>query len=1038
MSGVEVRLLGAVELLVDGRAVPLGPARQRAVLAALAVDAGRPVLLDVLIARVWDDDPPEAVRSGLYSYVTRLRRPLRAAGDRVGLSSRAGGYVLEVDPETVDLVRFRRLARTARGAAEPDAGEFREALALWHGPALAGLSGAWVTRTREQLEQERLDVVLGWAQAELRAGRPAAVVGTLRELAAEHPLVEPLAARLVEALHRDGRTAEALDHYAAVRRHLVDELGTEPGPELRELHEAILRGDGPRPGPVATGRTRPGPLAMLPADTGAFTGREREIDRITASAADGRVVVIHAIAGMPGIGKTALAVHVAHRLGDRFPDGCVFVDLHGYTAGREPAEPGHVLARLLAADGVDPRRLPESTEERSALWRERLAGRRSLVVLDNAVDSAQVAPLLPGAAGCLVLVTSRRFLGDLPAAALPVMLGVLTPAEAAEMFLRLAPQARADADRVAELVAACGHLPLAVSLLARVLNRHRGWTVADLLTETRSRLLDVAAEHASVAAAFALSYRDLPVGRQRFFRRLALHPGTEIEPHAAAVLAGVPLAAAVHELDALHADSLLIEIGYHRYVMHDLIRSYAGTLAAADAEPERRAATERLLDHYGRTAAEADAQLRRVPRPATAAVAAREPADVAADAPERPDVADPGKALSWLRTERANLLACLARTGDPRRTVALTAGLTEVLRRDGPWADALVLHAAAAAAADGLGAGIEHADALADLAAVRRLSGDYPGAEKDLRSALDAYRRAGSRLGEALALTDLGKVLSRSGAYPAAAVVVGQALDLYRGLRDPLGEAGALVELAVARGMTSDFPGARDLLREGLVLYRRLGDLAGQAYTLRILGIANGRVGDFTGMRELLHQALELYRHLGGRLGQALTLTELGRAEVGLGDHVTGALTLRTALHLHRELDHRVGQSTALFYLGCALRKGGQIEGAAAVLHVALALNRDIGNRSGEAMALNELGAVYLATGEVDRAVRAHREALAVAGTVPSPWDEAQAVAGFGRCAMAEGRYDAGVAQLREAFETFRRLGAAEATDVAAELAALS
>ena len=696
MHGVEVRLLGPVEVLAGGRAVEPGPVQQRTVLAALAVDAGRLVPLEVLIDRVWGDAPPPSVRSGIYSHIARLRRMLVPAG---GLLRRPGGYLLDVPPEAVDLHRFRALSQAARAGPAPDAGKLGTALDLWRGPALAGLAGDWVAATRERLGQQRVEAVLAWAQALLAAGQPGPVIGTLRDFVDQHPLVEPLAARLIEALYASGRAAEALDCYARVRAHLAAELGAEPGPALRQLHQAVLRGDELGPSPAAAVVTPDGVTpdlvtSPLPPDTGAFTGRASQVRQIAGAVGDGPlpVMVIHAIAGMPGVGKTALAVHVAHRMAGRFPDGLVFVDLHGHTAGREPAAPADVLATLLSADGTDPRQLPAGLDARSALWRQRLAGRRLLLVLDNAVSSAQVAPLLPAAPGCLVLVTSRRFLGDLPGDTMPVQLDVLSPAEAAQMFRRLAGHpAAAEPDRVADLVAACGYLPLAISLLARVLIRHPRWTAGDLLAETRARLLTVTSEQASVAAAFGLSYQDLPAGRQRFFRQLAGHPGTVIEPYAAAALAGLPVPEAAAHLDALHADSLLIEVGYRRYVLHDLIRSYAGDLAAADPEGERAAALGRLLDFYQAAGARTAARLARQTRPAPPG--ARPPGPPGARPPGPPgdglpDLADAARALSWARAERASLVACLAGTDDPRRVVSLTAALTELLRRDGPWTDA--------------------------------------------------------------------------------------------------------------------------------------------------------------------------------------------------------------------------------------------------------------------------------------------------------------------------------------------------------------
>ena len=766
---MRLRLLGPMGLRVDGRDVPLGPARQRTVLAALAVDAGRPVPVDLIVDRVWGDEPPGKVRTVIHSYVTRLRGVLHPAG----VARRGGGYALDVDPEAVDLILFDRLIRAARSGPAFDLDAAAQALALWHGPALADLSGDWVAGVRQRAEQRRVEAAVDWARS-LVADRPAEVIAGLRDLAAQHPLVEPLAALLVEALHRDGRDAEALDLYAGVRRHLIEELGTEPGTALRSLHRAVLAGTGPPD--------------TLPADTGAFTGREAETARLTAAATGGNVLVVHAIAGMPGIGKTALAVHVAHRVRGDFPDAQVFVNLHGHTAGREPSDPADVLATLLTADGVDPRRLPAGVEARSALWRSRLSGRRALLVLDNALDSSQVAPLLPASPGCLVLVTSRRLLGDLPADTVPVPLDVLPAGEAERMFRRLAPHA--DGPEVAALVAACGHLPLAVSLLARVLSRHRGWTVADLLQETRSRLLHVTAEHASIAAAFDLSYQHLPAARQRFFRLLAAHPGTEIEPYAAAALAGIPAAEAVGLLDALHADSLLIEIGWHRYTMHDLIRAYARTL------PADVPAADRLLDFYaaagrGRTPS-------RPPHPAR-------------DGAERPapSCRVPGRrAGPGLAAHRTGQPARLPR--EHHRTAADRRAHRRPQRTAAPGRAldrAVALHAEAVRPPPTSATGSNTPTPCSTWppcdgsAATTPAPSGTPGPRSSL------YRGLGDRLGEANALTGLAKALSRASDYTdAVASAADSALDLYRELGDRPGEAGALVEAARSRGHDLGFP----------------------------------------------------------------------------------------------------------------------------------------------------------------------------------------------------------------------------------------
>ena len=1040
MHGVEVRLLGPVEVLAGGRAVEPGPVQQRTVLAALAVDAGRLVPLEVLIDRVWGDAPPPSVRSGIYSHMARLRRMLVPAG---GLLRRPGGYLLDVPPEAVDLHRFRALSQAARAGPAPDAGQLGTALDLWRGPALAGLAGDWVAATRERLGQQRVEAVLAWAQALLAAGQPGPVIGTLRDFVDQHPLVEPLAARLIEALYASGRAAEALDCYARVRAHLAAELGAEPGPALRQLHQAVLRGDELGPSPAAAVVTPDGVTpdlvtSPLPPDTGAFTGRASQVRQIADAVGDGPlpVMVIHAIAGMPGVGKTALAVHVAHRMAGRFPDGLVFVDLHGHTAGREPAAPADVLATLLSADGTDPRQLPAGLDARSALWRQRLAGRRLLLVLDNAVSSAQVAPLLPAAPGCLVLVTSRRFLGDLPGDTVPVQLDVLSPAEAAQMFRRLAGHpAAAEPDRVADLVAACGYLPLAISLLARVLIRHPRWTAGDLLAETRARLLTVTSEQASVAAAFGLSYQDLPAGRQRFFRQLAGHPGTVIEPYAAAALAGLPVPEAAAHLDALHADSLLIEVGYRRYVLHDLIRSYAGDLAAADPEGERAAALGRLLDFYQAAGARAAARLARQTRPAPPG--ARPPGP---PGDGLPDLADAARALSWARAERASLVACLAGTDDPRRVVSLTAALTELLRRDGPWTDAIAWHAAAAQAAVRLGDRLEEANARIDLGTVYRLAGDYEGAERELHQALGLYRALGARTGQANALIALGKTLSRTGHYARAVQEVERALGLYRELDDLRGQASAMVEVGVAVGMTGDYRRALGFLRQAHDCYQRIGDQPGQAYALRMSGIGLCRTGDYAGALEVLDLALRVYQGLGDQAGQALTLTDIGQVAADTGDYPKAASTLGQALPLLRNRNHKIGQAVAQVYLGTAARRAGDFPAARAALGEALAVYDELGNCSGKAAALNEMGALRRLCGELDQAESLHRHALKLAILDESAWDEAHARAGVARCALAQGRRRDAAGQLHHALAIFERVGAdrtSPATEISAELSAL-
>ncbi|HEV2372537.1 MAG TPA: tetratricopeptide repeat protein [Streptosporangiaceae bacterium] len=802
-----------------------------------------------------------------------------------------------------------------------------------------------------------------------------------------------LSGKALPSADRLGDLLIALGASASEQRELAT---ARDGIEERRRRRAATSGQA-SPDPQAQPVSLPSSQEVrysLPPDTAGFTGRDGELARIaaamtSAAGADG-MAAVHTLSGMPGVGKTTLAVHVAHLLQHRFPGRRLFIDLHAHTPGHDPVRPEAALAGLLAATGVDPRYLPTDLAGLAGLWRDRMAGQRTLVVLDNAASSAQVIPLLPGNADCLVLVTSRRHLGDLPGTGVTVALEALPEDQAQEMFVRLAPRAAGQSAAVAELALLAGHLPLAVSLLARVFARHPTWTLADLARETRASMLTLAAERDSVAAAFEVSYRYLAPGEQLFFRLLGLHPGTTIDAYAAASLGGLSLPEATVHLDVLHREGLLSETGYRRYRMHDLIRDYARQRAPADGDE----ALERLLDYFQHTVARAQATYTHLTRPTTAAATYTTPSAV-------PGLDDPAQALDWARAERDNLLACLdhvTRTGQHGRVAALTAGMSYLLRLDGPWTETIARQTAA----------------------------------------LDAARQVGSCLDEASALRHLGLARMHTGAYQQATEAAEAARCIYRDLGDLSGMASALNDLGKVQVLTGDLARAVESAQTALRVFCDIGYELGQANALMTLGIVRRWIGEYDGAAEALEKALEIHRGLGGQQGQANALNWLGIVRRQTGDYAAATQALEAALPLYREIGDRIGEANGLAELGVVWRDTGDYERAAQALETALSLISELGDRGGQAEGLNDVGSLHRARGDLGRAVAYHRQALDLARAIDSPVDEAHALAGLGRCDSAAGRASDAHAHLSQALEIFQRVGTAEATEIAAELDALT
>ncbi len=763
--------------------------------------------------------------------------------------------------------------------------------------------------------------------------------GLLRQLRAQAGLTQEELAGAASLSPRSVSDLERGVHRTAHRDTaglLADALGlTEP---VRALFVAAARGREPAAKVLAARPDRaPGAFQAaatrtLPRDIGAFTGRQAELAELMGTLASmtagGGVVGIHAIGGMAGVGKTTFAVHAAHRLAGNFPDGQFFLPLHGHTPGRQPVDPADGLASLLLTAGVPAAQIPPGVEARMALWRGRLAGRQLLLVLDDAVGSEQVLPLLPGAHGSLVLVTSRRHLSALDDAR-TISLDILPPDEAAGLLVRLAARpGLSPADpAVREITRLCGYLPLAIGMLARQLHHHPAWSPAGRAAElsaAQDRLELMATENLSVTAAFNLSYEDLTPGQQRLFRRLGLHPGTDIDGYAAAAMDGVGLATARRGLEALYDHYLLTELAHGRYRPHDLIRAHARSLAGRlDPDGDRELATARLLDYYQHTTAVADALLARQARPAAAAPAI--PAAVRV-------LAGPVQARAWVRAERASLLACLDQvtgTGQHARIVALTAGVAALLSQDGPWAEAITRHATALRAARHLGDRPSQAGALHNLADVRRLTGDVSGAARDLEDALGIHRDLGDRLGQANALTCLGHVRRLTGDYPGAARDLKEALGIHRDLGDRLGQAGTLTYLGDVRRLTGNYPGAARDLEQALGIHREVGDRLGQANTLTCLGRMRRLTGDYPGAARDLDEAMGIYRDIGERGGEAESVNEAGTLHRICGDLAGAGSCHQQALGLARQIGSCWDEAHALAGLGrCALAAGDTAKAA--------------------------------------------------------------------------------------------------------------
>ena len=1018
----EFCLLGPLLVRHRGNVVPVPPGQQRALLTALLLGAGRLVTVDELGEALWGATPPLSARTSLHNSMMRLRRSLAEAGIS-RIVTQPDGYLLSVGPGELDVDQFESALTSARAAARAGSwadavGVLQTALALWRGQPLSGVpSDSLIRREAPRLAEMRLQALEVRIDADLHLGRHADVILELRQLATAYPLRERLHALLMIALYRDGQQAAALAAYRAARSVLIDELGAEPGQQLRHLQQQILTGDpalaapaspganggSPEPaGPLAAQQSGPEAPRQLPAAATHFVGRADELAALTGmldqAAGEGRTVVISAIAGTAGVGKTALAVHWAQQVADRFPDGQLYVNLRGYDPG-QPLPAADALAEFLRALGVPGQDIPAAPDERAARYRSLLARQRMLVVLDNAGEVEQVRPLLPGTAECVVVVTSRDSLAGLVArdGARRVDLDLLPPAEAAGL-LRALIGGRADADpgAAATLAVQCARLPLALRVAAELAAARPAVPLADLVAELadQQRRLDQlnagGDPRTAVRAVFSWSYRYLDAAAAGAFGLLGLHPGCDVDPYAAAALTGTTLEQASRVLDQLARAHLIHTTGPARYGMHDLLRAYARELAAdRDTEEERRAALTRLFDYYLHTAAAAmdtlfPAERQRRPR-------------IPPQASPAPPLAVPAAARAWLDGERATLVATTAyMTGDgwPGQAICLAATLFRYLDTGGHYSEAVTIHTHARRAA----------------------------------------RHAGERAAEANALTSLGVADMRQDRYQQSAGHHEQALALFRETGDRTGEARALANLGHVEFQRGRYQQAAGHHEQALALFRETGDQTGEARALNNLGYVELRLGRYQRAAGHLQCALALFRQTGNRTGEARALIDLGAVDLRQGRYQQASSYRQEALAVFRETGNRSGEAGALADLGAVDLQQGCYQQAIDRHQEALALFREIGERSGEAEALNGLGEVFLATGRPGDARAQHTAALGLASQIGEKYQQARAHNGLACAHHATGDPCQAHHHWQEALTLYTDLGTPEAAQVRAQL----
>ncbi|WP_449590054.1 AfsR/SARP family transcriptional regulator [Nocardiopsis lambiniae] len=992
---MEFGVLGPITVWSDGRPVSIGGPRQRCVLGALLVDLGREVTVDRIIAYLWSDDPPRTARSVIQVQVSHLRRLLP---DRI--STTAGGYVLDVDPESVDLHRFRRLRDEAVRAEPEHAVELLDrALACWSGVPFSGIGSEALEHTViSPLREERWAAVIAWATCALGLGRYAEVISRLTPLAGEEPFRERLHHLLITALWQDNEKARALAAYEDFRARLADELGVDPGPELAALHARILHEDAAQGRNAATEPTEPGVRYRirndLPRDLPDFTGRGdvlRSLEEVALADDDRAQVCV--ITGAGGEGKTTTAVRFGYESAKRYPDGQLFIDLYGYTAGKEPLDPSSALGSLLRAVGVEPETIPETLEERAALWRATLMGRRILLILDNAVNHAQVSPLLSSSPGSLTLITTRNELSGLSGARF-LSLGMFDEQSSLELFSRVLGEARVrdEEDRAREIARICGGLPLALRVIAgRMLSRPR-WSfehVVRRLTEQNRKFRELQVDGQSVETAIDLSYRSLTEEQSHAFLTLGLMIGNTIDLAGGAALLNVSLEEADDILQELVGVCLLDEPQGDVYRMHDLIREFSLDRATGEFGAERvgRIRTG-LADHYLATAQHAADLL-----------GPRAIQDEEMIKPGyRTELMSRADAESWFDLHRDNLADTIEHF---------------------------------AAHDNG-----EHAWRMAESVwRFYALYGQMGLLISSQERALQISDRQGNLRGRAVTLIGLGIGHYFSGRFEDALRMLVEARDLLTRVGDSRGIIRALANLGMVYERVGRLRESAEAIQGVLEHAVALGDRRLEALQWGNLAVVRQSLGQH---REALHcaeQALAKVPKEDDQDSRALVKRVMGEARVGLGDVESALRDLDEAL----DLSHRLGLVASRIYihnsLGVAYRAACCWDEAIEAHEEALALAESSGHRSGDAEILTDLGITHAEAGHHEEAVIALEKAHALAVERDERYIVARACLALGTLPAPTMTADRGEGFLRTAAEIFTEVGSPDAERARAALA---